>query len=146
MSESEDSYICAVEIRNPPLLFSTALAVIGHRLFGRVAPPWTIDWKETMVDLLARFMVGLVIGLGLCILLVPTLFWAGRTTKQGRGVSLFEYWGEPFWIGWLFLGVLIGPGILWALTTRANVLLPDEKRIRQAESPEEKHDSVSLIP
>ncbi len=130
MSELEDIYIYSVEIRKPPFLFAALLRVIGHRLFGVPAPSWTIDWKETLLDIVGRFFAGLVVGIGLCILLIPVLFLRTRARKITAlpKHSLFQYLGEPSWIGWLFLGVWIGTGLLWALTTRANLRATEPPR------------------
>ncbi len=103
--------------KQPPLLVIAFLQLLLRLLTKRPRPSLDVDWRETATEVGARFLVGLVIGVGLCVLLVPVVFWPSRRVPR----SLFEQMGEPGWIGWLFLGVLGGTAFLWALTTRVRL-------------------------
>jgi hypothetical protein len=87
-----------------PLAVSVFLRAIARRVFGRGAPRQVVDWKDTIAELLARALVGLVVGGASCLLLVPVVFWPGR---RGRP-SLYEVWGEPDRIAWVFIVPLAG--------------------------------------
>ncbi len=88
-----------------------------QRLFKKpiLEPP--VNWREAATDLCARFFVGLAVGGGLCVLLVPVIFWPGRRIPR----SLFDQIGQPGWIGWLFVVALLVPAIIGALTTRLHL-------------------------
>lgn len=76
-----------------------------------------MDWRETWTEVCARFFVGLLAGGGLCLLMIPLLFWPSRRVPR----SLFEQLGEPGWTGWLFLVVLLAPALTYALATRVTL-------------------------
>lgn len=102
--------------RRPPFVVVVCLKAVLGFLLRLPSPRPTVDWRETATELGARFLVGLVIGAGLCVLLVPVVFWPSRRVPR----SLFEQMGEPGWIGWLFLAVLTGTALVWALTSRVS--------------------------
>jgi hypothetical protein len=85
-------------------------------MFGCAAPP-QIDWEDTLAEILARTLVGVVLGGASCLLLFPIIFWPGR---RGRP-SLYDRWGEPDWIAWMFIAPLVGAIVFRIALTRATV-------------------------
>ena len=108
--------------RSPSVLKAIALVVSSRVL--RKTPVIRIHWKETLLDMFARFLVGLVLGGLLSFLLVPVIFWPGR---RGRP-SLYEGLGEPAWIGRLFLVAFLGTAVVMCLRTKARLYYTDPER------------------
>jgi uncharacterized RDD family membrane protein YckC len=73
----------------PPLVAVAVLSAALRLLTRRPRQSPAVDWRETAAEFGARFLVGLVIGAGLCVLLVPVIFWPSRRTTR----SLFEQMG-----------------------------------------------------
>jgi hypothetical protein len=69
--------------------------------------------------MLARFLVGLVLGGIACVALIPIVFWPGRRTQR----AVFDETSDANWALWLFAGTLLLPAIIGALST----LLGDPK-------------------
>jgi hypothetical protein len=68
---------------------------------------------------LARLLVGLIVGAGLCVVLVPVVFW-----PFGGGPSFYDGVGKPDWVGWVFVATLVAPMLYWVVTTRASIRVP----------------------
>lgn len=100
-----------------PLVVVASVRAVAHRVFGCAAPPWVIDWKETLAELVARAWVGLVVGGVLCLLLIPIVFWPAR---RGRP-SLYDRLGEPGWITYVFIAPVVGAILYQIAATRATV-------------------------
>ena len=97
----------------PPFLLTTLLS----RLRWWKPAKGRVHWEEVFVSLVARALVGLLIGAVNSFLLVPLVHWPGR-----RGApSLYDQWKQPDWIEWVF----IGPLIFWTLVflARTRVVL-----------------------
>lgn len=107
-----------------PSIFKAALRVLFRRLLGKV-PAVRIDWRETLLDMLARFIGGLVVGAIFAFILFPLVYWPGR---RGRRPSLYNSLGQPDWIGYLFAAVWLGTAIIMALRTKARLYYRDEDR------------------
>lgn len=76
-----------------------------------------IDWRETWTEMAARFLIGIVVGVGVCAFLFVALVWP--SPPSGR--SILEQLGGSGRVGRLFLAVVIGAALLGALTTRAKL-------------------------
>lgn len=111
--EDEDNNEMEKAIRPPLLPLALVIAMVNRFRSGSVAAV-PIDWPETRAEVAARFFVGLMAGGGLCVALFPVLFWPD---KRGR-ISIHEFLGQPTGIGWMFLAVFLGAGLLAAVTTR----------------------------
>ncbi len=100
-------------MRPPFAIIALLTSLVSRRLRRRSSLP-PINWRETAEHACARFFVGLVFGFGLCVLLVPLLFWPGR--RQPR--SFWDQLGHPGWVGWIFVAVLAGSALVGLFTTR----------------------------
>jgi hypothetical protein len=109
-----------------PSVIKAILVALGYRLRGRRAP-YRIEWKETLWDVAARFVVGLGVGAIVAFLLIPVVFWPGRRGRS-RGRSVYDALGNPAWVGFLFLAVLIGTAVIMALRTKARLYHLEEDR------------------
>ena len=111
----------------PPLLLVAVPRVLFHRLFRAFAPPWKIDWMATAEDVVARFLIGLLLGAALCVPLFAFIFWPGRRRRHrsNPAQSVFDTLGAPHWIGWVFVATALGPALFRAVTTRAAVSFDD---------------------
>jgi hypothetical protein len=98
----------------PPFAIIALLKEIICRLFRRGSSLPPINWRETMEHACARFFVGLVVGFGLCLLLVPLVFWPGQ--RQPR--SMWDQLGHPGWGSWIFVAALAGSALIGLFTTR----------------------------
>jgi hypothetical protein len=100
--------------RQSSFVFVMLAKKVSYRLFSKPIQETPVNWREIMTDVCARFFVGLVMGLGLCVLLVPAVLWPSRRNPH----SLFEQVDQTHWISWLFVTALIGPAIVGVLTTK----------------------------
>lgn len=98
----------------PPFAIVALLTGLLCRLTGRRSRLPPINWRETAEHACARFFVGLLVGFGLCVLLVPLVFWPSR--RQPR--SIWDQLGHPGWVGWIFVAALAGSALFGLLTTR----------------------------
>jgi hypothetical protein len=132
MGEPDNELIIIQEPRRP-LLIVACLRVALFRVFRVARPPWTIRWRDTATEIVARFLFGLPIGAGISLLLFPLIFWPGRSRSRTRIVpSLYEQMGWTIGVGWIFLGIILTCATLWALSTRASVrYLTDEAAGKQ---------------
>ncbi len=89
----------------------------GGGLIARIKRRWRAfsqaSATEIFSELLARFLVGLVLGGIACIALIPIIFWPGRRTQR----AIFNETSDTGWALWLFAGVLLLPAIIGALST-----------------------------
>lgn len=111
-----------VTARSPSVLKAIAIVLCSRALGKR--PEIRIHWKETLLDMFARFLVGLVIGGLLSFLLVPVIFWPGRRRRP----SLYEAFGEPAGIGRAFLVAFLGTAVVMCLRTKAHLYYTDSER------------------
>ena len=98
----------------PPFAIVALLTGLLFRMMGRQSSLPPINWRETAEDACARFFVGLVVGFGLCVLLVPLVFWPSR----GQPRSFWDQLGHPGWVGWIFVAALAGSALVGLFTTR----------------------------
>ena len=109
-----------------PSVVKAVLVAMWHQVRGGT-PPYRIDWKETLADMAARLFVGLFIGGALAFLLVPVVFWPGGRRTRSRP-SLYESLGQPDWIGYVFLGVVLVTAAIMSLRTKARLHYREEGR------------------
>ena len=76
-----------------------------------------LDWWATFAAMRARFLIGLGVGFGLSLLLVPALVW--RNPPSGRAPARQFNW--PGGSAWPFAAVLLMPAIVGASTTRVRI-------------------------
>lgn len=105
----------------PPFAIIALLQWLFCRLLLRRNSLPPVNWRETAEHAVARFFVGLAIGFGLCVLLVPLVFWPSR--RQPR--SIWDQLGHPGWLGWIFVTALFGSALVGVLTTRVTFQHPD---------------------
>jgi O-antigen/teichoic acid export membrane protein len=80
-----------------------------------------------MVEVTARFFVGLLIAGGICFLLVPTFFWPSRHAPSPAAERGF-YQKHPHEVPWIFATIAVFILLSWTATTRA-VLRGQEGRM-----------------
>jgi hypothetical protein len=107
-----------------PSVIKAVLVRSWYFLRGRT-PPYRILWKETLWDMAARFIVGLLAGAAFAFLLIPAVFWPGRRT---RGRSLYDALRHPDWIGYIFLAAWLGTAVIMMLRTKARLYYVEEWR------------------
>lgn len=110
----------------PPLLCVAALRRGIALITGRHRLP-AIDWQLVAVDMVARGMVGLIVGALVCLLLLPILYWPSKSDRfpdrEGRrGVERYSARMErtaPLrkWALYLAMG---GFPLIWMAGTRAS--------------------------
>lgn len=120
--ESQDDWMLIINPPRPPLAITAGLRILAHRLFRVPVPPWVVNWKETFSTIIARMLVGFVMGLGCCILLVPLVFWPDpKHFYRSFDFSTYDQLGHPRWIGWIFVAAIAAATLLTAASTRATV-------------------------
>ena len=109
-----------------PSVLKAVLVGMWHRVRGKT-PPYRINWKETLADMAARFFVGLLVGAVIAFLMIPIVFWpGGRRTR--RRPSLYDGLGQPDWIGYVFLGIVLATAAVMSLRTKARLHYREEGR------------------
>jgi hypothetical protein len=109
----------------PYVVYAVVRCFLGKIGFG--PPPWEVNWSETMVEVAARFFVGLLIAAGICFLLVPTFFWPSRHDPSPAAERGY-YQKYPHEVPWIFATVALFILLSWTATTRA-VLRGQEGRM-----------------
>lgn len=69
----------------PPFAIIALLSNLYCRPLGRRNTLLPVNWRETAEHAVARFFVGLVVGFGLCVLLVPLVFGPAAAPPFGMG-------------------------------------------------------------
>jgi hypothetical protein len=108
-------------VRPPPpyVIFAAVRCFLGKIGFGPA--PWKVNWSDSLTDVCARFLVGLVIAAGVCFLLVPTFFWPSKNEHRIPAAQRGIYQKKPDAVPPIFI-VIAGTIVIgWAATTRVTL-------------------------
>jgi hypothetical protein len=100
----------------PYLIYAMVRCFLGK--IGFAPPPWRVNWSDTMVEIAARFFVGLLIAACICFLLVPTFFWPSRREHQVEAAQRGFYQKHPEAVPWIFATIALLIALGWTATTR----------------------------
>ncbi len=109
-------------IRPPPpyVIYACFRCLLGKIGFG--PPPWTVNWGDSLTDVFARFLVGLVIAAAVCFLLVPNFFWPSKSESHKiPAAQRGFYQKKPDVVPVIFVAIASTIVFGWAATTRATL-------------------------
>jgi hypothetical protein len=98
-----------------PFLLPLCVAVAKQRLSGRPPLRFKVDWGDAVVELIARVIVGAIIGAVGCFLSFRLLFWPGRSGRPSVMDQLG--WGE--WPHRVFIAIMVISIAYFVLNSRA---------------------------
>ena len=98
-----------------PFLLPLCLAVARQRLSRRPPLPFKVDWGDAVVEVIARIIVGAIIGVIACFLAFRFLFWPGRSGRPSVMDQLG--WGE--WPHRFFIAIMVICIAYFVLNSRA---------------------------
>jgi len=98
-----------------PFLLPICVAVAKQRLSRRPPLPFKVDWGDAVVEVIARIIVGAIVGAVGCFLAFRLLFWPGKANRPSVMDQLG--WGE--WPHRVFIGIIALSIAYFVFTSRA---------------------------